>query len=270
MRHLQNKYLIILSLLLPSLSWALDSDREKPIEIEADHAQLDEQQGITQYKGKVILTQGTLRIQGDIITFYYDENNQLEKAIAQGKLATYQQIQQQGEAPTKARALQMEYHARTQKIYLTGKGHIQQHGDIFSGEYIEYDINKNIINAHSKSKNSDSANLGSERVHLIIQPPGSKKKNISSASKLESEPLTIDTPVKSKSTYPDAYSTAVTTTRLNIRTGPGTQYPIINTFNTGDFLYLLTKQKDWVQVRGEINGQAIIGWGYHRYISPTN
>jgi len=276
MRRQHNKSLIILLLLIfPSLSWALASDREQPIEIEADHAQIDEQQGVTQYKGKAILTQGTLRIQGDIITFYYDENNQLKKAVAQGKFATYQQIQKKGEAPVKARALQMEYHARAQKIYLIGKGHVQKEGDIFSGEHIEYDINRNIVNASSKAAKPGS---GSERIHIIIQPPGSKKKSdpapvtpvpqsqVDSAEAVENVESHADT----AKTATDAYPTATTLTNLNIRTGPGTQYPVIDTFNTGDFLYLLTEQKDWVQVRGEINGQAIIGWVYRRYINHSN
>ena len=139
MRHLQTKLLILLIAFMPSLSWALPSDRDKPIEIEADHAQMDDSEGITQYKGKAILTQGTLRIEGDIITFYYDENKQLSKAVAQGNLATYKQVQKLGEVPVRARALQMEYHAKSQKIYLLGKGHVWQAGDEFTGNKIEYD-----------------------------------------------------------------------------------------------------------------------------------
>ena len=88
MHQLHNKLLIVLLTLLPALAWALPSDREQPISIEADHAQLDDKQGITQYKGKAVLTQGTLRIEGDIITFYYGEDKQIIKAVAQGNLAT--------------------------------------------------------------------------------------------------------------------------------------------------------------------------------------
>ncbi len=122
MPRLVSKLLFILLISLPLYTWALPSDREQPIEIEADHAQLDDEQGITQYKGKAILTQGTLRIEGDIITFYYDDNKQLTKAVAQGKRASYEQIQKAGEAPIRAKAYAMEYHAQAQKIYLIGKG----------------------------------------------------------------------------------------------------------------------------------------------------
>ena len=96
MHHRLNKLLIGLLALLPSIAVALPSDRDKPINIEADHAQLDDKLGITQYKGRAVLTQGTLRIDGDIITFYYDKNKKLTKMIAQGKMAKYQQIQNPG------------------------------------------------------------------------------------------------------------------------------------------------------------------------------
>lgn len=271
MRHLPTKLLITFFIVLPSLSWALPSDRQKPIDIEADHAQLDDERGVTQYKGDAILTQGTLKIEGDIITFYYDEDKQLTKAVAQGKYAKYQQIQKPGETPVKARALQMEYHAQSQKIYLIGKGHVWQNGDEFSGARIEYDITKNIVNASSKpvkTENGEKPRKG-ERIHIIIQPPGSKKKTSSTKvtnTKVikKAEPTT--TPQKKNTGYP----TATTTTNLNIRTGPGTQYTKIATFNVGTLLYILTEQKDWLQVRGTVGEQAVIGWVSRRYIQAAN
>jgi len=271
MHRLQIRLLLTLLIILPSLSWALPSDRQKPIDIEADHAQLDDERGVTQYKGDAILTQGTLKLEGDIITFYYDENKQLTKAVAQGKYAKYQQIQKPGEAPVKARALQMEYHAQAQKIYLIGKGHVWQNGDEFSGARIEYDITRNIVNASSKpakTKTGEKPRKG-ERIHIIIQPPGSKKKtNTTKPTKTSviKKAVPTATPVEKEAGYP----TATTTTHLNVRTGPGTQYTKIATFNTGDLLYILTEQKDWLQIRGTVGDQAIIGWVSRRYIQATN
>lgn len=68
MRHLLINLLWGITL-IPAIALALPSDREQPINIEADHAQLDDETGVTQYKGDAILTQGTLRIEGDVITF---------------------------------------------------------------------------------------------------------------------------------------------------------------------------------------------------------
>jgi lipopolysaccharide export system protein LptA len=269
MLRLQSKFLILLLIVVPAFAWALPSDREQPIEIEADHAQMDDSQGITQYKGKAVLTQGTLRIEGDIITFYYDDDKQLSKAIAQGNLATYQQVQKPGETPVKARALQMEYHARSQMIYLIGKGHVWQNGDEFSGARIEYDIDKNIVNASSNPAVSGKKSRKSERIHIIIQPPSSKQKKTT----IKKPQAIIEKEVVKEITPPaivEGYPTAVISTNLNIRTGPGTHYNKLGVFSNGSLVYILTEQKDWVQVRGTIKDHAIIGWVSRRYIQETN
>lgn len=262
MRHLQTKLLTALIAFLPTLSWALPSDRTQPIEIEADHAQIDDAEGITQYKGEAVLTQGTLRIKGDIITFYYDENKQLKKAVAQGNLATYKQVQKLGEEPVRARALQMEYYATSQKIYLLGKGHVWQAGDEFSGNKIEYDINKNLVNANSAPVKVKGKVQKAERVHIIIQPPGSKKK-ATAPKRIPKTPL-APAPVKNEGM--DQQPTAFTITGLNVRSGPSIQYNKLGTFIANTEVMILTEQKEWLQVRGEIDNRVVIGWVNRRYI----
>jgi lipopolysaccharide export system protein LptA len=259
-------------MLMPGLAWALPSDREKPINIEADHAQLDDREGVTQYKGDAILTQGTLRIEGDIITFFYDENKQLTKAVATGKLARYQQVHKPGEKPVRAKALKMEYYADRQKIYLTGDGHVWQNGDEFTGNYIEYDIARNMVNANSKPVTVDGEKQKKGRVHIIIQPQSSRTSSGSSDKAAEPQPAPAPAaeskPADKTSTAPkpESYPTAITTSRLNVRTGPGTKYQKLGTFNQETKVVVLTRQPNWAQVHGEINGEAVIGWVNSRYL----
>jgi len=263
-------------LLMPALAWGLPSDREKPISIEADHAQLDDREGVTQYKGDAILIQGTLRIDGDIITFFYDENKQLTKAVAEGKRAKYQQVHKPGENPVKAQALRMEYYADRQKIYLIGDGHIWQNGDEFTGNYIEYDIAKNVVSANSKPVTVDGETQKKGRVHIIIQPQTTRKPaNTDSAKEKPAEqPQTSaneasDTEKNSASvpaSEAKAYPTALTTTTLNVRSGPGTEYQKLGTFAQDSEVIVLTRQPDWAQVRGTINGEVVIGWVNSRYL----
>jgi lipopolysaccharide export system protein LptA len=263
--------------MLPAIAWALTSDREQPISIEADHAQLDDKTGVTQYKGNAILTQGTLKIEGDIITFYYGEDKQITKAVAQGKRAKYQQVHKPGEKPVKAKALQMEYRAKEQKIYLLGDAHIWQNGNESTGNSIEYDITRDLVNISSADvKIGDKVEKSNKRIHIIIQPPGKNKKPKQSTSQQkqpQAEPAlkapteAIDKP---QSTAPDSterkYKTAATTTRLNIRTGPGTQYSKLGTFNSETNVIVLSIQEYWSQVRGEVDGQPVIGWVNNRYL----
>ncbi|EEF80989.1 lipopolysaccharide transport periplasmic protein LptA [Methylophaga thiooxydans] len=266
---LQTKLITVLLLMLPSLVWALPSDREQPINIEADHAQLDDREGVTQYKGDAILTQGTLRIEGDIITFYYDENKQIEKMVAQGKLATYKQVHKPGEAPVRAKALQMEYFAGRQKIYLIGQGHVWQSGDEFTGNRIEYDIERNVVTANSAPVSVGGEKQEKGRVHIIIQPPGNKKKTTPAQPKAEKKPAPEAAETKdSENTDASskAYPTALTSTALNVRSGPGTHYLKLGTFAPSEEVIVLTRQTDWSQVRGMIDGEVVIGWVNSRYL----
>lgn len=276
MTHLHSiKFFFFCLSLLPALAFALPSDREQPINIEADHAQLDDEQGVTQYKGNAILTQGSLRITGDIITFFYDENQQIKKAVATGNLATYKQVQNPGEEPIRARALQMEYHAKIQKIYLIGKGHVWQQGDEFSGNHIEYDIARNIVHANSAPVEVGGKTQKSGRVHIIIQPPGSKKTK-KPATKPATKPVKpAATPAPkaeqtSSNKKAEKYLTATTTTHLNLRTGPSTQYEKLGVFPPNTEIIVLTQQKDWVQIKGSIKSQPVIGWVSRRYIDINN
>src|SRR5690554_3953119 len=265
MRHLLINLLWATVVMLPAAALALPSDREQPINIEADHAQLDDQTGITQYKGDAILTQGTLRIEGDIITFFYNENRELEKAIAEGNLATYEQVHKEGDPPVKAKALQMEYHARTQRIYLVGQGYVWQSGDEFRGNHIEYDIDKNVVVANSKPVDVAGEQQSSGRVHITIQPPGQRDKAVSQPTQPATEapqPLVAAPEQRSDTSYP----TAVTQATLNVRTGPGTQYDRLGALASNTEVIVLTRQPEWVQVRGMIGDKAIIGWVNARYL----
>lgn len=264
MRHLLINLLWTTSL-LPAIAFALPSDREQPINIEADHAQLDDQTGVTQYKGDAVLTQGTLRIEGDVITFFYNENRELDKAIAEGNLATYEQVHKEGDPPVKAKALQMEYHARNQRIYLVGQGYVWQSGDEFRGNHIEYDIDKNIVVANSKPVEVAGERQSSGRVHVTIQPPGQRDKTTNQPKHPATEatqPLVSAPEQRSDTSYP----TAVTQATLNVRTGPGTQYERLGALSNNTEVIVLTRQPEWVQIRGMIGDNAVIGWVNARYL----
>lgn len=49
-------------------------DRDKPIQIEADRASLDQLKGITVYEGNVVVTQGTILLRAAQVTVTQDKN----------------------------------------------------------------------------------------------------------------------------------------------------------------------------------------------------
>ncbi|MFT7374996.1 MAG: lipopolysaccharide export system protein LptA, partial [Oceanospirillaceae bacterium] len=77
LRHWLRVFICLLasaSLLLSPSSWALASDRQQPLEIAADSAELNEGEGFSIYTGNVIITQGTMVIEASSVKLTFNEN----------------------------------------------------------------------------------------------------------------------------------------------------------------------------------------------------
>lgn len=165
--------------LAPITAMALSTDRDQPIELEADKADIDDLKGISIYTGNVVLIQGSMQIKAHKLTLYNDKNRQLEKAVAvgaDGKLATFKQRPEGKDKDLRARAKTMIYFLKKDKIHLLKKAHVWQGGDTFSGDKIIYDTKQETVIASSqKDKHGKPVNTG-ERVRVTIQPKSSNKK----------------------------------------------------------------------------------------------
>ena len=152
---------------------ALTSDRNQPIELEADSADIDDLKGISIYTGNVILTQGSMVIKAYRLTLYNDKNRELEKAVAIGndnKLATFKQRPEGKNEDLKARASTMIYFLKKDKIHLLKKAHVRQGGDTFSGDKIIYDTKKETVIASSQKDKDGKIIQTGNRVRVTIKP----------------------------------------------------------------------------------------------------
>ena len=68
---------------------ALPNDRSQTIIIESNSAERDEKTGLTQYRGNVVINQGSLVIEADQVTVYY-KDNKVSRIICLGLPASYQ------------------------------------------------------------------------------------------------------------------------------------------------------------------------------------
>lgn len=152
-----------IALLLPPLAaFALTADKNQPVNVEADSVQIDDKKGVSIYKGNVVITQGSLRLDADTVTIY-NPNKGLDKIVAEGGPAHFKQRPDNKDEDTRAQAARIEYHAADEKILLLNNAHIWQDKNEFSGDKIEYDTKQNLVSA-SKSA------TGSGRVQVTIQP----------------------------------------------------------------------------------------------------
>jgi len=154
---------------LPVCSWALSSDRDQPMLIEADQAVLNDGKNISIYRGNVRVTQGTLVLTGDTMTVY-NKGNDIEKVVMEGKPATYKQRPDNKDQDVRARALRMEYYTSPEYIILLKQAEVEQEGNRLRSERIEYDVAHDKVNAGTNAPN--------ERVRITIQPRPDKNKPV--------------------------------------------------------------------------------------------
>jgi lipopolysaccharide export system protein LptA len=159
----------LLAALAPGLCWALSTDRNQPMSIEADRVELNDGKGISVYRGNVKVTQGTLVLTGQTMTVF-TKNDQVEKVIMEGKPATYRQRPDNKNQDVRAKALRMEYYTNPEHIILLKDAEVEQEGDRLRSERIEYDVLKDKVNAGTDQPN--------ERVHITIQPRPEKNQPV--------------------------------------------------------------------------------------------
>ena len=99
---------VFLLIWVPASVWALDTDREQPIQITADIAIRDEVAGETRYEGNVVLIQGSLKITADTLSVLH-ESSDADRIIAIGKPARLIQQPAPEQTPVDASALRIEY-----------------------------------------------------------------------------------------------------------------------------------------------------------------
>ena len=132
---------------------ALSSDAEQPIEVNADAVNIDESKDISVYTGNVIVTQGSLRITGDIMTIY-GITSELDKIIVTGKPVKFRQRPDGKTQDVRGEGLELRYFAITEKIHLLNKAKLWQQGSTMRSAKIVYDTKKAVMTAGTKKGKS--------------------------------------------------------------------------------------------------------------------
>lgn len=166
------KTLLLIVCLLAFSQWAIaadkpgnTADRDQPITIEADRAEINEREQISIYTGNVELTQGGLKLWADIVTVYTVEN-ELDRLQAEGNPVRYRQ-ERVDEEPIRGHSLRLDYDANSEQVLLTKNAEFWQGENHFSGERILYDMKLENVLANGSDGKTDKKD---KRVHVIIQP----------------------------------------------------------------------------------------------------
>ena len=148
-------------------SHALPDDRNQPIHISSDTAEIDDRTGRSVYRGKVLMSQGSIKLKADQVTIINDDNG-ISKLIAIGIPAHFQQLPELDKSITHAFGNRIEYFVADERIELIKQAKLEQEQNVFTGERIDYDMKNRVVNAYADKVTNPSKDK--PRVNLIIQP----------------------------------------------------------------------------------------------------
>ncbi|HEX7026565.1 MAG TPA: lipopolysaccharide transport periplasmic protein LptA [Gammaproteobacteria bacterium] len=152
---------------------ALQSDANQPIEIEADLMTLDEQSGLSVYRGNVRLAQGSLRITAEELTLRM-ENGRLQRMEILGtetSPALFRQLTEAGEE-AQGTARRIEYTALDSRMVLLGQAELLQGNNHIRSDRIDYNTERNsfVAGRPADSRPANGQVQPEERVRIIITP----------------------------------------------------------------------------------------------------
>ena len=163
----------LLGLALAGPVMALSTDREQDMRVEADSAELDGIEGISVYRGNVVVTQGSMRITGHTLTVHFSDGGDMELAIVNGSPATYRQLPDGAEDYDEARARKMEYYPQKDSVILIDRAWVKNpDGSTMTGNRIEYDTAESRVKVQGRAAPATAGGNGEDaggRVKIIIK-----------------------------------------------------------------------------------------------------
>lgn len=141
---------------------ALESDRQQKIYIESHELDIDEADGVSEYRGEVQFTRGSIHLTADKVRIF-EKEGELQKLLAWGQPVHIRQQLDDNRGETRAVANRMEYMAASDRLFLYGDAHLWQKGNEFSGDVIEYHLADEKVVARGDESQSG-------RVHIVIEP----------------------------------------------------------------------------------------------------
>jgi lipopolysaccharide export system protein LptA len=143
-------------------------DDQQEINVDAGWSEIDLKNGVWIHHKPVVVTQGSRRLESDLLTISRGTDGKVDKIVAQGNPARYQGLT---DADPKspllhAKAQNITWDARNEKLILTGNAQVEQNGDTYSAPVLEYYLKENRA---ISPKNKQG------RTKIVLQPrPGSE------------------------------------------------------------------------------------------------
>lgn len=153
-----------------AVTLALPSDKNETIRGSADDLTVDQKNGVATYTGSVKIQQGSLVISADSIVIHTNPDSSVEKMIATGSPARFQQQPEKDQGVVTAAAKQITYTPNNERLVLIEDASVEQNGAVMSGPHIDYDLVKEVM----KAAGSNGTTGNGQRIEIVIPPKAGK------------------------------------------------------------------------------------------------
>ncbi|WP_017942729.1 MULTISPECIES: lipopolysaccharide transport periplasmic protein LptA [unclassified Thioalkalivibrio] len=154
--------ILLLALLAAPAMAQQGSGPALPVEITADHAEMDERQGLGTYTGDVIVIRGDMTLEADTVYVRTRDRRPYEME-AHGEPARLESPDPETGEMRIATALRIDYLLNEDRMILTDQAHVITAREEARGKRITYDLTTDVIEAERGEGDS-------ERVRITIQP----------------------------------------------------------------------------------------------------
>lgn len=156
---------------------ALTGDSDKPVNVDSENQALDMQGNVATFSGKVVVTQGSIKITADKVVVTRPGGDSNKTIVdAYGNPATFYQMQDNGK-PVQGHAQKMHYELAKDFVELTGNAFLEQLDSNVKGDRITYLVKEQKMQAYGNS---------GKRVTTVLVPSQLQDKNTSSNSQKKS------------------------------------------------------------------------------------
>jgi lipopolysaccharide export system protein LptA len=151
------------------------NDRDKPINYSADTGDVNIQTKAGTLVGNVVITQGTLTIRADKVTFKQNADNSLS-ATAFGNPVSFRQKRDGVDEYYEGFAQRGEYDGTKNLLQLFDHALLRRGGDEIRSNYISYDTATELFKAEGRASNAAGDEGAGARVRGVFQPKGETTK----------------------------------------------------------------------------------------------
>lgn len=161
-------------------AFAEKADRDKPVNLEADHVSVDDVKKVQIFEGNVQLAKGSLVIRAERIVVMQDDGG-YQRGIASGSAAgpaTFRQKREGLNEFIEGEAERIEHDAASERTEFFGRARVKSGLDEVRGQFIAYDARTEQYVVTSGPNGTRAPSGSRERVRAVIQP---KSKDASEA-----------------------------------------------------------------------------------------